>query len=92
LSLFSGTITRQQVAQAIANSLQHNRREVALPFMLKAFFALNDIAPPDAGLNEVPPGKRSGPECSRPSECDACRAKEAEERPSLIIFAQIALH
>lgn len=40
-----GTVTPQQVARATVHGLEHNRREVVLPFMLRVFFALNALAP-----------------------------------------------
>ena len=40
-----GTITPEQVARATVHAIEHNRREVVLPFMLKVFFALNAFAP-----------------------------------------------
>lgn len=39
------TVTPDQVAKAVLYALQHKRREVVLPFMLRLFFALNAAAP-----------------------------------------------
>jgi short-subunit dehydrogenase len=39
------TVTPEQVAEAVIGGIRHNRREVVLPAMLRAFFALNAVAP-----------------------------------------------
>jgi short-subunit dehydrogenase len=40
-----GTVTPDQVAQAVVSGIEHNRREVILPFLLRVFFVLNVFAP-----------------------------------------------
>ena len=40
-----GVVTPEQVARAMVAGLEHERREVVLPWMLRVFFALNWAAP-----------------------------------------------
>jgi uncharacterized protein len=40
-----GTITPEQVARGVVSAIEHNRREVVLPLMLRAYFVINAFAP-----------------------------------------------
>ena len=39
------TLTADQVAHAIIDGIEHNRREVIIPFMLRVFYLAHSLAP-----------------------------------------------
>ncbi len=42
---FIPTVTAEQVADAVVRAVEHNRREVVLPFMLRVFFFVHTLFP-----------------------------------------------